>query len=151
MKKISGLTIRTTRFNLIAKRPALLEKLRALTLEPDSGMNYELDCLLDLSSRRQVDCKIILAYRFGELVAWALLSKENSDFEFCQTFNGFNKKDGHLFQVFVRTNYRRLGIASSLFEKARKNIGKEAICICPWDKKSKLFYDKFQDVNRKVL
>lgn len=145
------LTTRVIDFNLVARRPALLEKLRKLTLSPNSGLNYELDRLLVDTDLRTVNCKVLLAYKFDTLVAWALLSKEGTDFPFVGSLNGFNKEDGWMFQVFVDPDYRRQGIASELYLMAQRYIGDEVICICPWDNASYHFYSNFPGVKHKKL
>lgn len=151
LKNLLGLTIRSIDFNLVAKQPLLLEKLRQLTIHPDSGLNYEMDRMLKAIEEREVNCQVLLAYRFGDLIGWSILSKEETDFPFCGSGQGFKKEDGWMFQVFIESSYRRRGIASNLYQFARELIGDEAICICPWDTISYCFYNKFPDVNHKKL
>src|SRR5271170_6725680 len=114
LKNWLTLTVRTVDFNLVAKQPDLLAKLRKLTLNTYSGLNHELTRMLNAVEERTVNCKILLAYRFNDLVAWAILSKEDTDFVFYETMDGFKKEDGWLFQVFVDNNHRRQGIASAI-------------------------------------
>lgn len=151
LRNLLTLTVRTVDFNLVARQPDLLAKLRKLTLSPYSGLNHELDRMLEDVKERTVDCQVILAYRFSTLVGWAILSKEDTDFHFVNTGNGFVKELGRMFQVFVDPEYRRQGIASELFKEALKVVGNETICVCPWDHKSHQFYSKFPDSNRKEL
>jgi len=151
LKNWLTLTVRTVDFNLVAKQPDLLAKLRKLTLNTYSGLNHELTRMLNAVEERTVNCKILLAYRFNDLVAWAILSKEDTDFVFYETMDGFKKEDGWLFQVFVDNNHRRQGIASAIYEKAASHIGGDTICVCPWDNNSHQFYNKFPDVKRKNL
>jgi hypothetical protein len=73
------LKIEIADFSDVAKNPALLKKLRELTLHPYSGMNHELDHLERDVKERDVKCQIITAYRSSflrphVLVGWALLS-----------------------------------------------------------------------------
>lgn len=144
------LTIRVLDFNLVAKQPDLLVKLRKLTLSPSSGLNHELDHMEVNAKVRAVNAKIILASRFNNLVGWGLLSKEDSNFNFPATYDHFRSANGHLFQVFVNPEYRRQGIASEIFKKANDLVGDEVVHICPWDNAGYHFYSKF-NVNKKVI
>lgn len=151
LKNLLTLTVRTVDFSLVAKQPDLLAQLRKLTLDPCSGLNHELNRMLNDVKERSVDCKVLLAYRFSTLVGWAILSKEDTSFHFVNTGNGFSKELGRMFQVFVDPRYRRQGIASELYKEALKSVGDEVICVCPWDDKSYSFYNNFPNVNRKEL
>lgn len=151
LRNLLTLTIRTLDFNLVARQPALLAKLRKLTLNPYSGLNCELNRMLEDVKTRPVECQLILAYRFRTLVGWGILSKETTDFKFSRSLNGFKSQDGKLFQVFVEPSYRRQGIATEMFKKAQEIAGNETICVCPWDERSEGFYSKFPQVNTKWL
>ena len=151
LKNWLTLTIRTVDFNLVAKQPPLVAKLRELTNSPRSGLNYELNRMLKDANERQVDCKVILAYRFKNLVSWAILSKEDTDFSFANSEQSFKGQDGWLFEVFVSPRHRRQGIASEVYKKARELVGDDVICVCPWDNKSFHFYSKFSYVNQKNI
>jgi GNAT superfamily N-acetyltransferase len=151
LKNWLTLTIRTVDFNLVAQQPRLVEKLRELTIAPYSGLNYELTRMLKDAEERTVNCKILLAYRFDKLIAWGILSKEDTNFDFVNSDTGFKVEDGHLFQVFVDPNYRKQGIASELFQVAKKLVGNEVLCVCPHDRKSTDFYTKHSITNMKYL
>jgi GNAT superfamily N-acetyltransferase len=151
LKNLLTLTIRTVDFNLVARQPGLLAKLRKLTLSAYSGLNWELNRMLKDVEHRRVDCQLLLAYRFRTLVGWSILSKENTDFTFSRSANGFRAIDGRMFQVFVDPAYRKQGIASELFKKAQQLVGEEALCVCPWDDRSLGFYSKFPNVKTKWL
>lgn len=151
LKNWLTLTVRAQGINIVAKQPDLIAKLRKLTLAPYSGMNFELNWMLEEAQERFVDCYILLGYVSDELVSWALLSKEDSDFVFCNAPNGFKGSDGWMFQVFVSPDYRRRGIGSELYKAAQKLAGDETLCVCPWDDRSSGFYDQFPDVNRRDL
>jgi GNAT superfamily N-acetyltransferase len=151
LKNWLTLTIRTVDFNLVAKQPALMARLRKLTLTPYSGLNFELNRMLGNVQKREVNCKIILAYRFRQIVAWGLCSKEDSDFTFGDFNPPFRGANGYLFQVFVEPKHRRGGIASEIYKEAIKIAGKETIFVSPWDNSSHHFYSKFPNVNRQNL
>lgn len=151
LKNLLTLTIRTMDFNLVAQQPELLAKLRKLTLDPSSGMNHELDRMLEDVKTRSVNCTVILAYRFSTLVGWGLLSKENTTYHFSRAPNGFNAENGVMFQVFVDPEYRRQGIATELYKKAQNLAKEELIHVCPWDTRSHFFYEKFPEVKTKWM
>jgi ribosomal protein S18 acetylase RimI-like enzyme len=151
LRNLLTLTVRTLDFNLIARQPVLLEKLRKLTLSPYSGLNCELDRMLQDVTLRPVECQVLLAYRFRTLVGWGILSKETTNFRFSHSKNGFKAEEGKMFQVFVDPAYRRQGIATELFKEAQKMVGNETLCICPWDERSEGFYNQFPNVNTKRL
>jgi GNAT superfamily N-acetyltransferase len=145
LMNIFTLTIRAFDFHQVAQKPHLLAKLRSLTLHKWSGMNQELDFLQGYLDPNLVRAKIILAYRSGELVAWALLNKEESgNFDFVP-------EDGYMFQVFVSQNHRRTGIASALFKRAKKLAKKETICVVPWSDEATDFYDQIKEDNLRYL
>lgn len=151
LKNWLTLTIRVLDFNLVALQPDLIAKLRELTAAPHSGLNFELTRMLKDVETRQVNCKILLAYRWRELVGWALLSKENTDYCFSSSVTGFKAEDGQMFQVFIHPDYRRQGIGSELYKKAVKLLEGDVICVCPWDQKSYNLFNKFPNVIRKEL
>ena len=143
LKNLLTLTIRVKDFNLVRQDAALVKKLRKLTLSPFSGMNYCINGLEQIARTRPVDCKILMAYRHQELVGWALISKEPTDFCFVGSTEGFNPGQGTLFQVFIHPSYRRQGIASELLKVARKKTNGARLCVCPWDIGSESFYNHF--------
>ena len=149
LKNLLTLTIRTVDFNLVARQPALLADLRKLTLGPYSGLNHELNRMLEDVKHRSVDCQLLLAYRFRKLIGWGIVSKETTSFHFHRA--GFQAEDGKLFQVFIDPAYRRQGIATEMFKKAQQMVGEETLCVCPWDERSEGFYSKFPDVKTKWL
>ena len=151
LRNFLTLTVRVQDFNLVARQPELLAQLRKLTLGHGSGLNHELDRMLNDVEERKVECHVILAYRFKKLVGWAILSKEDSNFHFLNTGKGFNKESGRMFQVFVDSKYRRQGIASEIYKAARKVTSDETIHVSPWDFGSHKFYDKLLDSNRQYL
>lgn len=151
LKNLLTLTIRTVDFNLVARQPVLLEKLRKLTLSPYSGLNHELNRMLEDVKERSVDCQLILAYRFRTLVGWGILSKESTNFRFSRSQMGFRSEYGKMFQVFIDPAYRRQGIATELFKKAQQMVGDETLHVCPWDERSEGFYSKFQNIKTKWL
>lgn len=151
LRNLLTLTIRTVDFNLAARQTDLLPKLRKLTLGPYSGLNHELDRMLEDVKERSVDCQLFLAYRFRTLVGWGLLSKETTDFRFSRSLDGFKSEYGRMFQVFVDPSYRRQGIGSELFKKAKQLVGNEIICVCPWDERSVEFYNQFYNTDTKWL
>jgi GNAT superfamily N-acetyltransferase len=145
------LKVRTMDFNVVAHQPELLAELRKLTLSPYSGLNHELDRMLEDVKNRSVNCQVLLAYRFSTLVGWAILSKENTDFHFHRSSSGFNADNGIMFQVFIDPSYRRQGIASELYKKAQQLTNGEVLHVCPWDEKSTNFYVRFSNVQTKWL
>ena len=147
---LSSLTIRALDFNFIAKRPIFISRLRKLTLNPHSGMNWEMNDILKNAKIRNVNVKALLTYHKSKLVAWALFSKEDSKVTYSQTIK-FRKDYGYLFQVYVSPDFRRQGVGSQLFNKAKKLAGNEAICICPWDDSSNRFYKKVAKGKKIIL
>ncbi len=150
-EKLDPLTIRTIDFNLIVSRPEFCKKLKKLTLHADSGLNYELDNLLKISKQRKINAKVLTAYHKKSLIGWALLSKENSNFCFYNTLDGFDASQGVLFEVYVDPEYRRRGVGTTLIRTAKKCIGKDQLFICPWDELSTNFYKKFKRYKAKEL
>lgn len=150
LKNFFTLTIRVQDFNIVRTKPELMKQLRKLILTPRSGMNYCLDGLEKISQHRPADCKILTAYRSQELVGWALLSKEETDFVFLNTCTGFDPSQGTLFQVFIHPDYRRQGIATELLKVARRKANSR-LCICPWDTTSEGFYNGFRSFRFKRM
>lgn len=146
-----SLTVRVRDINLVAKRPKLVSELRKLTLSPTSGLSYDLTQMLREAGNREVKCKVLLAYRWTKLVGWAMLSREGTDFIFNKEGEFYRGKQGPLFQVYVAPEYRRQGIASALYLKASRSLGKETIHITPWDEAGFALYATFPGVNRKYL
>lgn len=151
LKNLFTLTIRTEDYNLVADRPGFLRELRELSFGPGAGMCHELDNFEKIRQERKVNAEIITAYRSGELVGWALLSKEKSSFCFERNYDGYSPEYGYLFEVFVDWGHRRQGIGSALLKAAQKRVGKEALCVCPHDNTSTNFFQKFSNINNKWM
>jgi GNAT superfamily N-acetyltransferase len=151
IKNMLTLTIRTTDFNVVAQQPELLAQLRKLTLDAFSGLNHEMDRMLEDVKTRPVKCQVLLAYRFSTLVGWAILSKETTNYRFMRSDTGFNSENGMMFQVYVDPAYRRQGIATEIYKKAQQLAKDELLHVCPWDNRSTEFYTKFENVNTKWL
>ena len=151
IKNMLTLTVRQVDFNVVAQQPELLAKLRVLTLSPDSGLNHELNRMLEDIKTRPVKCQVLLAYRISTLVGWAIVSKETTEYNFMRSATGFNAENGVMFQVYVDPAYRRQGIATEMYKKAQQLANDEVLHICPWDDRSTNFYTKFENVNTKWL
>lgn len=151
LKNLLTLTVRTVDFNLVARQPELLIQLRKLTLSPYSGLNHELNRMLEDVETRSVNCQVLLAYRFRKLVGWGILSKETTQYTFSRSYEGFNAENGMMFQVFVDPTYRRQGIASEIYKKAQQLSNTEILHVCPWDQRSTSFYLKTSQVQTKWL
>lgn len=143
MIDLLSLKIKTENFDIVAKKPTLLKKLRHLTLHPRSGMNFELNHLIKSAATRNVNAKVILAYYKRELVGWALLSREKSEFTFPETYDNFNPARGTLFEVYVDPSYRKQGIGAALLKAGRQRAGSMKLCVAPWDYTSTRFYQNF--------
>lgn len=140
LKKFLALTIYVEDYNSIADRPEVLKKLRALTISRYSGMNHELNNYESIKSFRKVNCKILTAYNMNKLVGWALLTKEESNFGFGRSYNGFKANDGAMFQVYVDYAHRKQGIANELLKIAMRREPK--LYVCPHDDSSHALFKK---------
>jgi predicted acetyltransferase len=145
------LTIRVKSFNEIANDKDLLKNLRKLTLDHFSGMNHELNSFEKIAKTREVKAKVILAYVSEELVGWALMSRESSDYYFKRSQSGFKSHQGVLFEIFISYLYRRQGIGSEIIKIARRKAGPYQLCFAPWNKISNDFYDNFKHYKHKKL
>lgn len=140
----SPFTIRVRDFNLIFRNKKIISHLRSLTLQPDSGLNNELNDLTTLALNRKVDAKVIMGYYDKRLVAWALLSKEYSSWY----SNYWGKMTGALFEVYVKPEYRRKGIGTALIKSAKKHAGPHKLSVCRWDSISHEFYNRVYEDNK---
>lgn len=131
--------------NYVLKEPALLCRLRELTLHSGSGLNHELNAFSEIVKTRMVHAKALSAYLDDRMVAWALLSKEPSTFMFW--YESFKAGDGVLFEVYVEPIHRRKGIGTALLNKAKFICSDKKICICPHDYASNNFYHNFHRYN----
>jgi GNAT superfamily N-acetyltransferase len=143
LKNLFTLTIRRQNFNLVARQPELLKQLRKLTLYPMSGLNRELDHLVWLAKERPVKTQVLLAYRNQRLIAWALVSKEKSDFQFYNTGEAYDPSQGVLVEMYVNPEYRRQGIGTALMKVAKSQAKSDRLCVAPWDETSVAFYSNF--------
>lgn len=149
-KKLTDpLTINVLSFRLVARKQALLTRLRELTLHHRSGLNHELTSLLDIKDRN-AKAKVITATMNKQIVAWAILSQEASTFRFPTSNDVFNKEKSVLFEVYVDPSFRRQGIATKLFNTAKMHALDNKMHICPWDFSSERFYDKVGDGAYKI-
>jgi GNAT superfamily N-acetyltransferase len=134
-------------FDTIKEKKILIDQLRTLTLHPNSGMNKELDNLSRISKCRKTNAKIVLASYKREIIGWALISKEKSDFSFSlKYYDGYSPEYGTLVEIFVDPRFRKLGIGTKIIEFAKTKIN-DKICFCSWDKLSKSFFDNFKYLN----
>lgn len=153
-----NLIIRVQDFNVTVKNPELMAQLYKLTIYKNrivSGMTYELDNLTELSQERYVHAKVLLANRNDELVGWALLTREKSDFmnrfdPMCSDWYNPNEH-GTLFEVFIKEEHRRTGVATELLKVARRKASPYALCFVPHDPASYSFYDKFKHYNHRII
>jgi GNAT superfamily N-acetyltransferase len=140
-------------FNSIINNQDLINRLRKLTLhgedELDSGMLYELDRLLYEASFRTIDCQLLIVYLEQTVVAWAIFSKEGSDFDFMS--GHFESDSGILFELYVDPDYRRCGIGSTLIKKAKQQAGDQKLVVSPWDSSSSHFFSKFAEFQLKFI
>jgi len=151
MKKSSSLTIGARDFNLVAEQPELLKQLRKLTLDPYSGMNQEINHLLKKIEYRPVSATALIASKDSRIVGWALMSREQSSFEFPTTGDYYYPADGMLFEMYIHPDYRRQKIGSELLRVARRKAFPVRLCVSPWDENSRKFYGNFKHYKAKWL
>lgn len=149
----SNLQFFVKEFNDVAKDFKLVSVLRSLTLNRNSGMNNELTTLSNLATTRKVNCKVLLCYDNTDVVGWALVSRESSEFNFFGTCKGFSVSElnGVLFEVFVKSSHRRRGIGSEFIKMAKKRAGTKHLCISPWDKRSQKFFSNFEHYKHRKI
>lgn len=150
LKNLFTLTIKVREVNSLVDNPQLVKSLRKLTVFPGSGLNHELDHLLSDAKYRKVNAKVLLACKGDRLVAWALMSKEETDFHFQYT-GQYRPQDGYLIEVFVDPKFRRQGIGRELMKVARRKAGPYRLCVAPWDERSRSFYQSFSHYKTKWL
>ncbi len=131
--------------NIGLQNSELISKLRDLTLHGNSGMNIELDNLIDLSRSISVSAYFITAYciEFQEIIAWALLTEEE-----LKCANKVSKNKTSFIQIFTDHEYRGNGIGKQLFELA-KRIAAFPISVWPWDDTSRRFFNN--DLNKNIV
>lgn len=136
-------------FNDIVLDKELLSNLRNLTISSYSGMNYEMNNILRTVQVRPVKAHALLAYESNELVGWALLSEEPSDYSFFTRHEGFSpNRDGIMFQVYIHPEHRRKGIGTKLLSKAKRLAALKTLSVCPWDTNSIGFFNNFNNLNK---
>ena len=151
LKKKPTFDFKVLDFNQIIKDKVILSNLRRLTLCSYSGMNQELDMIQDAVEVREVNAKAIMVYHEQNMVAWALLSREKSNFQFCSGTKFDPEKDGVLFEVFVHPEYRRMGIATKLMFLAKEESGPLSFCVAPHDGPSYAFYNANEEYKHKKI
>ncbi len=143
--------ISTVDFNKVLKQPDLLAELRKLTLHCYSGLNKEMNSLIEINKTRRVNVKAIIAEVCDQKVGWALFSRESSDYHFGPKFNGiedgYNAGHGVLFECFVHPLHRKRGVGKALLKKAAKLANGTRLCVAPWDYVSRKFYEGNPDIN----
>ncbi len=130
------ITTKTYHLDYVFTHPKFLARIKKLTLNPNSGMNFELNSLAKISMDKKIDAKALCLYENSELIAWALVSNEKSNYWF--SIQQYRPDKGTLFEVFVAPIHRRKGYGSILLNKARKLY--KNLCIAPWDPRSDKFY-----------
>jgi GNAT superfamily N-acetyltransferase len=109
-----SLKIEIVEMDDVIQSPDLMKTCRSLTLRPTSGMNRALNSFTTLHKTRSVDALALFANYVGDTVAWLLFGYEDDN-------NYFHSPHGKAFShVFVRPDYRRLGIGSRLQRMAAK-------------------------------
>jgi GNAT superfamily N-acetyltransferase len=106
-----------------------IEKLRELTANSYSGMNYVLSSLKNIKERNKVKAYIIIHYINSVAVGWALATKEPNGFFHYKSYK-WNPKDGFWIQVYVHPDYRNKGIAKKLIERYNKYFNEPTYYAC---------------------
>lgn len=135
--------------NELINNTDFMSVIRKLTLHESSGMNKELDALIQKKNINGIiDAKAIVAFSDQEMLGWALFSREDSS---CCWNYKFNSNQGILFQIFVKPELRKTGIASKLLIKAGRLAGSKPLCVIPWNDDAIAFYRKNKNVKLKSL
>jgi GNAT superfamily N-acetyltransferase len=123
--------------------------LRRETLNSTSGMNKELTALKEKKKENGViDAKAIVAYSFDQIMGWALFSREDSSC--CHSYK-FYSNQGILFQIYLKPELRKSGIARKIMETAHKMAGGKELCVVPWSDEATAFFRKNSDLKLKSL
>ena len=120
------LRIKVIEMDDIVKSPSLMETVRGLTLKPYSGMNAALNHYQFLSEKRSVDAVGIFANYLSIPVGWCLFTYEADTYEFRPA------KGEACAQVFVKQEYRRLGIGFQLMSMATKLSRPDKLKVYSW-------------------
>lgn len=135
--------------NDLINNEEFIVSLRGATLNSTSGMNKELTALKEKKQENGViDAKAIITYSFDQIIGWALFSREDSDC--CYSYK-FRSNQGVLFQIYVRPELRKSGIARKLMETAHKMARGKDLCVIPWSDEAEAFYKKNKDLKLKSL
>ena len=120
--------LRAIEMDEIIQNPELLKLARGMTLYSTSGMNIALDhyCSLSLIEGRSIDALGIFAYLLQEPIGWALFTYEGDA-------HSFEPKAGYACaQVYVKTNYRRRGVGTTLIEMCAKLAKPDLLTVYEW-------------------
>jgi len=127
-------------FNEILNSPILMGRVRSLTLHANSGLNFEIDHLIDQTRlKKRVKAKAIVAYKNDEAIGWLLMTREEAG-RYTPSGNTFKASFGVMVQLFVDHEFRKQKIGTNLVKIARKHSGPYKLCVCPWDYKSEKFF-----------
>lgn len=105
------------------KDKKLMRVLYALTLRGFSTMRFYLQCICDEFDK---DYPIILVKSKSKVVGWALIVAD---------------KDNYYAHFYVSRAFRRKGIGTILYNKAKKLCGERIFCSA-WDRVSAKFFEK---------
>lgn len=129
----------------------LIKSFRRLTLYQFSGMNCELDDLLDLAKNKKINAKMVMAHINNVMVGWALMSREPSNFRFTKGLYDKNvAKKYTLVEIFINPKYRRKGIGTAILQRALKltSITKhQPFAVAPHDDPSENLFKKIDKNN----
>jgi GNAT superfamily N-acetyltransferase len=129
------LRIKIIEMDEIVRSPSLIAIARKLTLHPGSGMNHALDYYIRLTTQRSVDAVGIFAEYLSIPIGWSLFTYESDQYSF------YPQPGQVCAQVYVDTNYRRLGVGKALLEMATKLARPDTLKVYAWSAPS--FFDSF--------
>ena len=128
----------------VIRFPELMRTCRSLTISRYSGMNWALDCFECIAQNRSIDALGLFASYQGEVVAWLLFGYE---------YDGslFRSTHGEAFsQVYVRPDYRRLGIGSRLQRMAAKLAEPDTVKVYNDSENNAEFFRQMMQTNSNI-
>jgi GNAT superfamily N-acetyltransferase len=118
------------------KNPTIMGYLRAMTLHQNSGMSILLNEFIH--GKHTGEGKSIIASIDGSPIAWSLFTTDKDDYNDIS----FDREAETYLQVFVKPEYRKLGIGSSLFLKGQELAANRSIGLSKHSPEAIAFFNK---------
>lgn len=101
-------------------------------------------------NKKKIIFNIIIAIKKNKIVGWAIVSENLAKHRRCFNYKDIFDKNSLLLMIYIKKDFRKLGIASEFFRRLRGENKNKILVVISHDKASFGFFNKMKIYYKKI-